>query len=447
MATTSAPDTYPAAGPGSLLASILSEDSFRPAEPRTLEESGISPQIIESLILKYLSLIGSANGRQIAEVICLPFNILEPLLNHMRQRQLLVHSGSAQLNDYVYALTEAGRARAKQYMEACSYVGTVPVPLDDYIVSVEAQSVKAETPREQHLKKAFSDVLVEKSFLDDLGPAINSGAGLFLYGAPGNGKTLLAKRMTLCFGSSIWIPKVVTDDGQFIKLFDAACHEPIEEGGSSILKATEHDRRWIRIKRPTVISGGELTMDALELRHDPRSNVSEAPLQMKSNGGCLLIDDFGRQRMEPRILLNRWIVPLEAKVDYLLLATGKKICVPFDQLIIFSTNLEPCTLADEAFLRRIPYKIEIGDPAREEFHRLFQFEARKYGCEYKKEPVEYLIERYYKPVNRPLRRCQPRDLLQQMRNHCIYHGYPVEMRNEYFDRVVHSYFTVVKSSP
>lgn len=447
MATTSLPDSMMAGGPGSLLASILSEDSFRPSEPRSIEESGISPQIIESLILKYLSLIGSANGRQIAEIICLPFNILEPLLNLMRQRQLLVHSGSAQLNDYVYALTEMGRARAKQYMEACSYVGAVPVPLDDYIVSVEAQSVKAETPREQQLRKAFSDVLVEKSFLDDLGPAINSGAGLFLYGAPGNGKTLLAKRMTLCFGSSIWIPKVVTDDGQFIKLFDAACHEPIEEGGSSILKSTEFDRRWIRIKRPTVITGGELTMDALELRHDPRSNVSEAPLQMKSNGGCLLIDDFGRQRMEPRILLNRWIVPLEARVDYLLLATGKKICVPFDQLIIFSTNLEPCTLADEAFLRRIPYKIEIGDPAREEFHRLFQFEARKYGCEYKKEPVEYLIEKYYRPVNRPLRRCQPRDLLQQMRNHCTYHGYPVEMKNEYFDRVVHSYFTVVKSSP
>jgi len=446
MPTTSGTESALGGGAGSLLASILSEDSFRPPEPRSLEETGVSPQIVESLILKYLALIGSANGRQIADVICLPFVILESLYNAMRQRQLLVHSGSAQLNDYVYCLTEMGRARAKQYMESCAYVGTVPVPLDDYIVSVEAQSVKAEIPREAQLKKAFSDVLVEKEFLDTLGPAINSGAGMFLYGAPGNGKTLLARRMTLCFGSSIWIPKVITDDGQFIKLFDAACHEPIDEGGSSILKASEHDRRWIRIKRPTVMTGGELTMDALELRHDPRSNVSEAPLQLKSNGGCLLIDDFGRQRMEPRVLLNRWIVPLEARVDYLLLATGKKIQVPFDQLIIFSTNLEPCTLADEAFLRRIPYKIEIGDPSRDEFHRLFKFEARKYGCEYKPDPVEYLLEKHYRPVGRPMRRCHPRDFLQQMRNHCTYHGYPVEMRNDYFDRVVQSYFTVVKSA-
>jgi predicted ATPase with chaperone activity len=446
MPTTSGTESALGGGAGSLLASILSEDSFRPSEPRTLEETGVSSQITESIVLKYLALIGSANGRQIADVICLPFVILEPLYNAMRQRQLLVHSGSAQLNDYVYCLTEMGRARAKQYMESCSYVGAVPVPLDDYIVSVEAQSVKAEVPREAQLKKAFADVLVDKEFLDTLGPAINSGAGMFLYGAPGNGKTLLARRMTLCFGSSIWIPKVVTDDGQFIKLFDAACHEPIDEGGNSILKASEHDRRWIRIKRPTVMTGGELTMDALELRHDPRSNVSEAPLQLKSNGGCLLIDDFGRQRMEPRILLNRWIVPLEAKVDYLLLATGKKIQVPFDQLIIFSTNLEPCTLADEAFLRRIPYKIEIGDPSRDEFHRLFKFEARKYGCEYKPDPVEYLLEKHYRPIGRPMRRCHPRDFLQQMRNHCTYHGYPVEMRNDYFDRVVQSYFTVVKSA-
>jgi len=186
-------------------------------------------------------------------------------------------------------------------------------------------------------------------------------------------------------------------------------------------------------------------MDSLEIRHDPRSNVSEAPLQLKSNCGCLLIDDFGRQRIEPAALLNRWIVPLENRVDFLTLATGKKIQVPFEQLIIFSTNLEPKDLVDEAFLRRIPYKVEIGDPDSEEFHRLFQIYAGQFDCEYLPEAVDYLIQTHYAPSNRAMRRCQPRDLLNQIRNYCQYNELPMEMRTEYFDRVVRSYFTVVVS--
>ena len=199
---------------------------------------------------------------------------------------------------------------------------------------------------------------------------------MFLYGAPGNGKSTLAKRLTMCFGQEIWIPRALLDDGQLIKLYDPAFHHAVESQRKSLIKVAEHDRRWIKIRRPTVVVGGELTMDNLEIRHDPTSNVSEAPLQLKSNCGCLLIDDFGRQRIDPAELLNRWIVPLENHYDFLTLATGKKIQVPFEQLIIFSTNLEPEDLVDEAFLRRIPYKIEIGDPSEEEFHRLFELYAR-----------------------------------------------------------------------
>jgi hypothetical protein len=209
------------------------------------------------------------------------------------------------------------------------------------------------------------------------------------------------------------------------------------------LKNTDHDRRWIKIRRPTVIVGGELTLDALEIRHDPVSNVSEAPLQLKSNCGCLLVDDFGRQRIEPTELLNRWIVPLENRHDFLTIATGKKIQVPFEQLIIFSTNLDPTDLTDEAFLRRIPYKIEVDDPGTDEFYRLFEMFSKSFHCEFRREAVDALIKRHYEPIKRPLRRCHPRDLLLQIRNYCAYNDIPMEMTEENFDRVVRSYFTAL----
>jgi hypothetical protein len=213
--------------------------------------------------------------------------------------------------------------------------------------------------------------------------------------------------------------------------------------GPSIIKCGEYDRRWLKILRPTVVVGGELTMDNLELRHDPRCNINEAPLQMKSNCGCLLIDDFGRQRIEPAQLLNRWIVPLEMRHDFLTLPTGKKLQVPFDQLVIFSTNLEPRELVDEAFLRRIPFKIEILDPSEEEFQFLFELYAATFGCEYRREAVEDLLKRHYRPTRRRLRRCHARDLLLQIRSYCNYARQPLEMRPEYFDRAVKTYFATV----
>lgn len=426
-----------------LLATLLANESFWPATPRSIEETGLTESFIESLIAKYLGVSGTSSGRNIAEEICLPFGILESLFASLRTRQLLVHAGSAPFNDYYYTLTEQGRTFAQACLEASAYVGPAPVPLVDYVLSVEAQATSAEAPQRSDLLAAFQGISVDKSMLDSLGPAVNSGAGMFLYGAPGNGKSTLAKRITKCFGQEIWVPHALVESAQLIKFYDAAYHTPVARNTHGIVKVQEHDRRWVRIRRPTVVVGGELTMDNLEVQHNPRANVSEAPLQLKSNCGCLLLDDFGRQRVAPAELLNRWIVPLECKFDFLTLSTGKKIQVPFEQLIIFSTNLEPRDLVDEAFLRRIPYKIEIGDPSVEEFHFLFQLYCQSMGCQYRKEIIDHLIQTHYRPAHRPMRRCHPRDLLIQIRNFCRYNDLPLELRPDYFDQVVKSYFTMV----
>ncbi len=424
----------------SILAAILSKENFWPAEPRSLQDTGLPTSAIESLVCKRLAVVGMSSGRQLAKHICLPFQLMEELYQSLRERQIIVHKGSAPLNDYTYALTEKGRQHAQSDYLACAYAGPAPVPLVDYVVSAEAQTIRHESPKRRQLEEAFTEISVNREIFETLGPAINSGTGLFLYGAPGNGKTTIAKHVIRCFGQHIWIPNSIIDDGQIVKLFDPSLHEVVDEADDELLANATFDSRWLRIKRPTVIVGGELTLDSLEIRHDPKTNVSEAPLQMKSNCGCFLIDDFGRQRIEPTELLNRWIVPLENRIDYLTLSTGKKIQVPFEQLIVFSTNLDPSDLVDEAFLRRIPYKILVRDPERAEFHELFKYNAEIFKCEYRPEVVESLLAKHYFTAGRELRRCHPRDLLKQVRNYCVYNDIRIEMREEYFDYVVNSYF-------
>lgn len=427
----------------SLLQTFLADERFWPSEPNSLAETGLSTAVIESLICKYLAVTGTSSGRWLAEHICISFQVLEDIFAGLRTRKMIVHAGAAPFNDYYYMLTEEGQRRARAYQQECAYLGPAPVKLTDYVISVEAQCISTECPTDEHLAHAFRDISVEEGLLDLIGPAVNSGAGMFLFGAPGNGKSTLANRITACFGQEIWIPRTIIEDGQFIKLYDASYHQEVQEDSEGFLKSRAYDRRWMRIRRPTVSVGGELTMENLEIRHDPVTKVGEAPLQLKSNCGCLLIDDFGRQRIEPAELLNRWIVPLENKYDFLTLPTGKKIQVPFEQLIIFSTNLEPRDLVDEAFIRRIPYKVEIGDPSEDEFKRLFELYADTMNCEYRPEVVQDLLDRHYRPIGRGLRRCHPRDLLKQVRNYCQYRRFPFEMRPDYFDRVVNSYFAVV----
>jgi len=431
------------------VSSIASEapvptSSFRPPTAASFEEAGLNPALVEALVLKFLLGTGVASGRRIADELGLPFRLFGEFLRDLKGQQLVTYTDSLAGNDYRYALTESGRARARSYAEECAYVGTAPVPFEQYVESIAAQSITQENPKEEDLRRAFSDLLISEKMFRVLGPAINSGRGLFLYGYPGNGKTSIAERITKCFGTSVWIPRVVLIEGQILKLFDPANHEPLRARRGGLLREDDQDDRWIEIKRPTIIAGGELTMDALEIYYDPITKICEAPLQMKSNNGTFLIDDFGRQRMAPIELLNRWIVPLEKRYDFLRLPNGKKIRVPFDQLILFSTNLEPKELVDEAFLRRIPYKINAADPSEEHFRKMFEIFAPKLGfSEINQEAIEYLIDYHYKRVNRPFRACQPRDLLLQVRNHCVYNGLALELTPEYFDFAVSNYFTVM----
>lgn len=431
----------PASPDSSLLSLLLSGERFWPTDPKSVHDLGLSEPFLESLAAKLLLSTGGTSGRTLAAELCLPFKIAETTLERLRSRRLVTHAGSSSFNDYVYALTDEGRARAQNFHSECAYVGPAPVPLMDYIISVEAQAIGDEPIRRAELVDAFQDISIEGELLDLLGPAISSGSGMFLYGAPGNGKSTLANRVTSCFGQEIWLPHAIIDGRQIITLFDPAYHTVSDQPQTS----TTWDTRWIRVRRPTVVVGGELTMDSLEIRHDPVSNISEAPLQMKSNCGCLLIDDFGRQRISPEELLNRWIVPLENKHDFLTLPTGKKLQVPFEQLIIFSTNLEPADLVDEAFLRRIPYRIELHDPDEQEFHCLFRIAAERYGCFCDPDAVEHLLNTCYRPFGRPLRRCHARDLLLQVKNYCVYNDLPFEMRGDYFDRVAKGFFTEIET--
>lgn len=425
---------------------VRTSERFVPRQPRTMREVGVSPAMIEKIIMRFLFQVGLETSRRIAQQLKLPFKIIEPMLRQLRQDKHIDLAGTTATGDSEYTITDSGRERARRYAAECTYFGAVPVNLADYVASVSAQSIAGQVVTKSDLSRAFDGLIINEAMLNRLGPAINSGRGMFLFGEPGNGKTSIAERVTGAFGTTVWIPRAIEIEGEIMRIFDPAVHETVEDSNTNntLLDATDIDRRWVQVKRPTVIAGGELTMNELEISLNPTSRICESPLQVKSNCGTLVIDDFGRQKMPVDMLLNRWIVPLEKRYDFLNMPNGKKIQIPFDQLIIFSTNLEPRDLVDGAFLRRIPYKIEVPDPSEAEFRELFRIMCSSLKFPYNPEPINYLIDTHYKSCNRPFRLCQPRDLLLQVRNFCQFHSVPLELSAEAFDAAVLNYFSVME---
>lgn len=421
-------------------------EGFVPRQPRNMRETGIPPAMMEKIIMRFLFQVGAETSRRIAGQLKLPFKVVEPMLKQLRQDKHIDLAGTTSTGDSEYCITESGRERARRYAEECTYFGAAPVSLEDYVASVSAQTIAGQVVTKADLARAFKGLIINEAMMNRLGPAINSGRGMFLFGEPGNGKTSIAERVTEAFGTSVWIPRAITIEGEIMRIFDPAVHEQIDDGSKSsgLMDSLDIDRRWVQIKRPTVIAGGELTMNELEITLNPTSRICESPLQVKSNCGTLVIDDFGRQKMPVDMLLNRWIVPLEKRYDFLNMPNGKKIQIPFDQLIVFSTNLEPKDLVDGAFLRRIPYKIEVPDPSEAEFRDLFRIMCDKLGFGHDAASINYLVETHYKAKRRPFRLCQPRDLLLQVRNYCQFHSVPLNLSTEAFDAAVLNYFSVME---
>jgi hypothetical protein len=346
------------------------------------------------------------------------------------------------MGDFEYELTDVGRERARWHSERCTYCGSAPVPLSAYVASVEAQSIRKSKVRSSHVSRALGDLMLAPVTLSQLGQALNAGRGLFLYGQPGNGKTSMAERLVRAMSPYLWIPRTIAVSGEVIRLFDQVNHveEPFDAPSDNLLDMLRYDRRWVRIRRPLVVVGGELRLDQLEVVHNPTTGILEAPVQLKSNGGTLVVDDFGRQRCSAAELLNRWIVPLEKGYDFLNLPSGRQVQIPFDQLLVFSTNLPPHQLVDEAFLRRIPYKVEVSDPTPREFRDLVQQWCGKLGIEFQGEAVDYLLAKHYQEANRPLRYCHARDLMQQVLGFCEFQELPLMLTPKALDAAVKNYF-------
>ena len=414
-----------------------------PAPPNSIEETGLHPDTLAQLLLKTL-VAGEASGTGLAEKLRLPYSVLDALVQHARVEKLLEVRGASGTGSagYRYVLTDLGRDRAGQFFDMSRYVGPAPVPLSQYNAYVRACMDARPYLDRKTLSTGFEHLVVGNGMLDQLGPAVNSGKALFLYGAPGNGKTVFAEGIGRALGGEMHVPFAVDVDGQTITMFDPVNHQRMAEQASSqsVIATAAHDRRWECIRRPVVVVGGELTLEMLDLKFNPISKFYEAPIQLKANGGVFVVDDFGRQRIPPRDLLNRWIVPLESRVDFLTLHTGRKFEIPFNVFIVFATNLKPESLADEAFLRRIPYKILAKNPTMDEYCRIFELNCRRRGLAFDAVMVEYLDRKYYKPRKLQMRACHPRDLISQVVDICRYTNREPVITRELLDAACGSYF-------
>lgn len=432
-----------------------SSNLYTPRVPRSLEDTGLNQSFLFEMVLRTLFTRGQMTAADLSQTLAIPFVVLNPLFQQMRKLMLIdivgQRGGSGDSGFVFDVKPPKGTAAVEEAMDKTAYTGPCPVPFADYVESVLAQTVKKLVVTRRSIARAFQDLIISEEVFNEIGPAINSASSIFFFGYPGNGKTSIAERVTRLMGDTIYVPHAVEANGQIIKVYDPIQHTTVKEDDTGrdgieglLKKVNDFDRRFIKIKRPTIVVGGELNLPMLDLKYNTIGKFYEAPLQMKANGGIFMIDDFGRQQMRPMDLLNRWIVPLEKKYDYLTTITGTKIEVPFDQILIFSTNLDPYQLADEAFLRRIKFKIEIRDPTEEQYRRIWELVCRGRQVEYDPSGIDYMLEKWYKPTKRPLRMCQPRDILDQMISIAKYNMERVNFSPDLIDLACATYFITEK---
>ena len=424
----------------------------RPMAPQTVEESGLSVDLIQQLLLKTLHFAGELRGTELARRLGLQFSVLEPALEFLKVEHQIEVAGGAMVGQasYRYRITDAGRVRAVLFLEANHYVGVAPVPFAQYRrYMLDFQRAAPRSATRDRVRDAFSHLVISQHVLDQLGPAINAGHSMFVYGPPGNGKTVISQAIRKLLHGAIAIPHAVEIEGSIIRFFDPVNHEPIEqaEEARGFDLGRGPDLRWVECRRPMVMVGGELTLEALELSYNQTTGFYRAPTQAIANGGVLVIDDFGRQQCSPRDLLNRWIVPLESRVDFLTLQSGQKFELPFMVLVIFATNIKPSDLVDEAFLRRIHYKVFAESPTVAEFNRIFENCCLERSLPFERTAVEHLLQNYYAPRKIALRGCQPRDLLEHVVSLADYRGEPRRVTPELLDSACAAYFVDERETP
>ena len=420
-------------------AAPLEARRFSPERIDSIEASGLRIEFIADLVLKTIYLYGTITPRDMMALLKLPFTgVLDLVLKRLLDQDLVFIRGGVGPLVYDYVQTDKGAARTREVMARSPYAGPAPVTIADYQHAVLSESVRNLVVHREELQQALAHLVIEPSLIERLGPAINSGQSIFLFGSPGNGKTVIAEAIMQMLGGQIWIPHGILADNDVIAVFDRSHHEAI--AGTDDGDPLRYDARWVQSRRPVVKVGGELTLAGLDLIWSEDGKYYEAPFQVKANGGSFLIDDFGRQLVSPRELLNRWIVPLEKRADFLTLRTGKKVEVPFDQLILFSTSLDPAQLVDEAFLRRIRYKVPVLDPTPDQYRRIFRRECERWNIPYSDEAVLYLLRILYPKHGVIPRSVHPRDLLEQVRAAALFEGRPPILTPETLEAACCSYF-------
>jgi len=417
----------------------------RPPAPATLAQAGLPLDLVQHLLLKTLHLAGELTGLELGRRLGLGFPAIEPAIDTLKAQHLCTIAGGSAVGapTYRYRISAIGRERALALLAGSRYAGVAPVPLGHYRAYMAGfqQAVSLRASRDD-VRRAFSHLVLSQHVLDQLGPAVNAGHSLFVYGPPGNGKTVISQAIRNLLPGHIWIPHAVDVDGQTIQVFDPVNHEPepLPEVGFGLEARDPYDRRWVRCRRPLVTAGGELVLESLELAFDPVSGFYRAPLQLAANGGVLVIDDFGRQRCSPHALLNRWIVPLETRVDHLTLQTGHKMAVPFAVLPVFATNLRPSDLVDEAFLRRIHYKVFAENPTPEAFRQIFRDVCLSRGLAYDDAMPDHLLRHVFPERGIEPRACQPRDLVDHALSLARYRGEPLALTATLLEAACDGYF-------